>query len=700
MKEYRKIGDLPDDLIEEIEEAKSFFDDVAGKCLDEQQRIACVLNDCDLQIIAGAGTGKTQTLVAKSNYLIERKNVKPSEILCLSFSNASVEDLSARLKYPIETRTIHSLGLSIIRGRLERRVFDERGFSKLFKEYLGEASSKQLFEIQDFCLTYLAGPSVKAKLTEIETEREKLDYLVKNTYIERDLKQFITLFKSKDWDVNDMAGFKKACAKDLEASEYYFKNMEFLNIADSFLRHYQSYLSKNRLIDFNDMINMAISIIAEKGFDKNYRYIFVDEYQDMSVKNFQLLKALKEKTQANLVVVGDDWQSIYGFRDSDLKLFTDFGKYFPGAKRVYIEKTYRNPQQLIDAAGSFIMKDESHFKKALVSDTSIEKPIKIVYRAAEDDGHIIRNLISSLSEDNSVMMLSRYASLGLDEFLYQTGLVKKGRSRNCKRITDSEGNIENVEYRTIHNAKGLEADYVIIMQMTDAWLGFPNMLSPSYFMTFMHGWDITDKLSEERRLFYVALTRARKGVYIFTLPESESPYITELKSDSPGNLELIYTGDAATYAHLGEFGDVSQDEADLAGERAVRIKTMQKELGDRFMKSKDYDKAIDFYQKLITNMYYLNDCYPYRKLTEAYAKNNDFDGVIKTVGEFFKSGRYCDESEIVWFKSQFKIACKHTGDDFNAFDEYLEYFKNHSLKNGTVNNDSVAGDERIRIKLP
>ena len=125
LKEYRNITDLPSDLKKEIENNETFFNNVDGKSLDEQQRIACVLNDCDLEIIAGAGTGKTQTLVAKSSYLIEKKNIEPSEILCLSFSNASVDDLSKRLIHPIETRTIHSLGLSIIRDYEDKDVFND-----------------------------------------------------------------------------------------------------------------------------------------------------------------------------------------------------------------------------------------------------------------------------------------------------------------------------------------------------------------------------------------------------------------------------------------------------------------------------------------------------------------------------------------------------------------------------------------------
>ena len=714
MKEYKNINDLPNTLIKEIDNNEEFFNNVDGKSLDEQQRISCVLNDCDLEIIAGAGTGKTQTLVAKSSYLIEKKNIDPSEILCLSFSNASVDDLSERLIHPIETRTIHSLGLSIISDYEDKDVFEENEFYDLFNQYLEDASPKQLFDLQYHCETYLAKSKVKIKLNDMESDEEKLNYLIANTYIRKDLKQFINLFKAKDYDISDLPKFKKDCEKDLSGSKYYYKNMSFLNIADSVFRYYQSYLSRNHLIDFNDMINKAIKIIDTYGFNRNYKYIFVDEYQDMSLKNFQLLKAIKSNINANLVVVGDDWQSIYGFRDSDLKLFTNFDEYFPNAKRVFIEKTYRSPQQLIDTAGNFIMQNENQFKKSLISDSSIEKPIKIVYHShkSEEENHTIYNLIYNLSQKNEVLILARHAKDDIDEFLYETNLVKKGRARNHKIITDSSGTIKNVEFRTIHAAKGLEADYVILIQVINDWLGFPNKLSPFYFHTFIQGWGKDDKFEEERRLFYVALTRAKKGVYIFTTKFRESLYIHELKDESLNNLEIISTDDKSTYSHLNEFRDAprpkkgkkvkkSQVEIPLSkfeNSRGIQIKANQKELGNSFMKSKDYDGAIDFYNKLITNMYYLNDYYPYRKLVEAYRKKKDSKNVIKTIEEFFKSERYCDNSQLFWFKYEFKRACKYTGNDFNVFDKYLDYFNEHGLKNKDKQNEPVPIAARIKIK--
>ena len=712
MKEYRKINDLPYDLKKEIEDNNSFFNDFDGKSLDEQQRIACVLNDCDLEIIAGAGTGKTQTLVAKSSYLIEKKGIDPSEILCLSFSNSSVKDLSERLKYPIETRTIHAFGLSIIRKYETKAVLDENEFKSIFMEYLNEASEKELENIREYCEDYLANFRVKSRLKELDYEEEKFNYLIKNTNIHYKIQHFIDLFKGKDYDISDLNILKKTCEKDFDENFNFnaLKNIYFLRIVEPVFRFYESFLFKNRLIDFNDMINNAIKIIEKEGISKNYKYIFVDEYQDMSYKNFLLVKAIKNNINANLVVVGDDWQSIYGFRDSDLKLFTDFDEYFPDAKRVFIEKTYRNSQQLIDTAGKFIMKNDNQFVKSLKSDLSIDKPIKIIYHSqkSEKENNTIFNLISNLSQDNNLLILGRHRK-DIDEFLANTNLVKKGRTKNYKKITDESETIENVEFRTIHKAKGLEADYTIIIRVIDELVGFPNKLKPDYFMSLLHDWDYEDKLDEERRLFYVALTRAKKGVYIFTKELEESPYITELKKDNLNNLDIIFSDDKSTYSHLKEFNkaekknitefnSIQLTNIDNADNDGITVKANLKEMGNKLIKSKDYNNAEDFYKKLLTNMYFLNDYYPYRKLVEVYIKKRESSKVIKTIEKFLKSETYCNNSQILWFKLNFKKACRYTNTKFSKFDEYLGYFNKHGLNNKDKQNTPVPIAARIQIK--
>ncbi len=706
LSEYRSIGNLPSHLLKEIKDNESFFENFEGKSLDEQQRIACVLNDCDLEIIAGAGTGKTQTLVAKSSYLIEKKNIDSSEILCLSFSNSSVDDLKKRLKHPIETRTVHAFGLSVINRYESKNVLDDYAFNNIFKEYLGQASERELEDIKYYCETFLANSRIKNRLIEMDYEEEKFNYLIKETRISAKMEEFINAFKGKDYDIQELNEFRKICERehDKYPSKYIRQSIYFLRIISPVFRSYQSYLLKYNSIDFNDMINRAIKIIDEKGIDQNFKYIFVDEYQDMSYKNFLLIKAVKDSRNANLVVVGDDWQSIYGFRDSDLKLFTQFNNYFPDAKRVFIEKTYRNSQQLIDTAGQFIKKNENQYMKSLKSDLSVDKPIKIIYhtQSSEEQNNTIYNLISNLSKDNDVLILGRHGN-DINEFLKYTDLVKKGRFKNYKTITDEYGGIKNVEFRTIHKAKGLEADYTIIIRVIDDYVGFPNKIKHPHYISLIRNWDYTDKLEEERRLFYVALTRAKKGVYIFTTTR-ESEYITELRADSSNNLEIINSNDESTYSHLKEFNkaekpklanNIQLDKMKNADD--VQIKAQLKEMGNRIIKSKHYAEAIDFYNKLLTNKFFINDYYPYRKLAIVHRKNKDSNMVISTIKKFFESKLYCNKSQLLWFKFEFKRACKYSGTDFNEFNKYLEYFNEHGIKNKNRQNIPVPIAARIQV---
>jgi len=686
MKEYKTVADLNDTLKKELDDNKSFFDNFDGKSLDEQQRIACVLNDCDLEIIAGAGTGKTYTLLAKAAYLIEYKNVSSDEILFLSFSRSCVEELIDRLHYNVLTNTIHAYGLSLIDEYREKEVFDGWGFKKIFDEYLESASDKEISDIKDYCMDHLKSEDM-IKLIELDTDIEKFNHMVSKSRISSRIRSFIDLFKGKGYGISDFKKIKSKCKHEFDTNEgnyftkeNYLKNMSFIQLVEPVFRFYESYLSKNHLIDFNDMINKAIELMENEGIKDNFKYIFVDEYQDMSYKNFQFIKTLKTVCNANLVVVGDDWQSIYGFRDSDISLFNDFCDYFPNANRVFIEKTYRNPQELIDIAGNFIMKNDSHFKKSLKSDKSIENPVKIVY---DDDCDSIYNLISNLSSKSErVFILGRHNG-DIDEFIAGTDLDKKSKNE-YKLITD--GLIDNVEYRTIHKAKGLEADYVVLINVFDQQIGFPNKLYPPYFMNLMHDWDYDKKIEEERRLFYVAITRAKKGVYIFTKDYKQSEYVDELIEDN--ELELIY-GDDFNKEFEGE-------NLQLPDYEGIEIKANQKDIGNKLIKSKEYGEAEDFYKKLISNMYYVNDYYPFRKLVIVYEKKKEYGNVINTIEEFFKSERYCCESQLLWFKLKYKKACRYTGRNFSKFEDSLDYFKEHGLKNEDKQNDPVPIAARLQ----
>ena len=159
--------------------------------------------------------------------------------------------------------------------------------------------------------------------------------------------------------------------------EKFFRKLLFL-----LLNEYEMELKSQGLIDFDDMIDLAYQKV-KLGYIKKYRYILIDEYQDTSNIRFSLIQAIKEQTGAKLMVVGDDFQSIYRFSGCRLELFTNFSKYFPDAHTLKLENTYRNSQELIDIAGGFVLKNRKQLRKNLKSNKRLVNPIRIIWYQEE-----------------------------------------------------------------------------------------------------------------------------------------------------------------------------------------------------------------------------------------------------------------------------------------------------------------------------
>ena len=151
-----------------------------------------------------------------------------------------------------------------------------------------------------------------------------------------------------------------------------------MSIALNVFLIYQNELKSCGLIDFDDMIIQARDTILNGGFIKQYKYIIIDEFQDTSYIRYLLIKSIIDKTDANIMAVGDDFQSIYKFTGCDIDLFVNFDKYFQDSKILKIQNTYRNSQELIQTAGLFVMKNDFQIKKNLTSSKKNFKPINIV----------------------------------------------------------------------------------------------------------------------------------------------------------------------------------------------------------------------------------------------------------------------------------------------------------------------------------
>ncbi len=391
------------------------------------------------------------------------------------------------------------------------------------------------------------------KLVE-RSAREVFDKIVsteENRYIANLVKlvcTFIQNFKTNGYSVDEFSRFKFKTTN--------VRTRLFLDICEQCYHEYSKRLKEKNAIDFEDMINDSAKIIREqeiRGKKLDFKYIIVDEYQDISRQRFNLTKELSNLCDAKIIAVGDDWQSIYAYAGSDITLFTHFIEVFGYGQELSITKTYRNAQEVIDIAGGFIQKNASQIRKALVSPKHITNPIIIETYTEEVDrkkfegkggkyfliGKTVETIIDQILEVNpnsSILLLGRY---GFDAY-------NLGRSADFV-YDERSGNVfskkyanKPIEFMTVHRAKGLGYDNVIIINARNEVYGFPSQVKEDPVLKFVVQDDHSIEYAEERRLFYVALTRTKNRVYIVTPQEHPSEFVTELLFDYPS---IIVHGD-------------------------------------------------------------------------------------------------------------------------------------------------------------
>lgn len=665
----------------------NFFNNLDSKFgikLNNAQKEAVLNEDDVLQIIAGAGTGKTTTLVSKVKYLVEEKGIDPDKILCLSFSRDSADDLRKKVKEiglsaskkqeknHVRVATFHSFGNSFLEEKFipskvagifgkflkseivkDISVYEEfkRFFYYMFNDDLRDSEDGRIFykykpspkfddmsisyfqtidpshivqsfydlKIADFLILNEIDYRYRSQNIDLSFKGKKLQFdfylpdygiyiednvldekgipiwlkgdIQKREYLEqiklkedslKDLNSLITINSYQNDALDDLKNqlrnhgvelkridnskiedfleksdfigtlrsghyfdkfvrsFKEHNLPTEEIFEYekYANNLIekfFLNIVAKYYVFYKDYLEENNLIDFVDMIIKATPLI--KGTD--YEYVLVDEYQDMSKSRFNLLNAILDDSGAKLVVVGDDWQSIYGFNGCEFTYFSDFVNYFPNRTIVKLGQSYRSYDKLVKAAGDFVKKDNSLIKKELVGlDDEVNKPIDVCYYSKDNYKDevvykILEEISSSyeglLSEDSNkgnlreVMILARY-----------NDPLKSLEERLNRCHADRRLKLD-IKYNTFHRAKGLEAENIIILDVnnpkTSNSRGIPSSVLNEGFLRFVSFFNDKEKQSkEERRLFYVGLTRTKNKVYLCCNGARPSIFINELSN--------------------------------------------------------------------------------------------------------------------------------------------------------------------------
>ena len=449
-------------------------------------------------VVAGAGSGKTTTILGKILYLLQSGFVSPPEILVLSFTHDSATELRERFlreyyqtfaeqillgKSPppnITIETFHSLALKLLRS--------------LWSDFSVVADKTDPVD----------GPSSDSN---DEATPESI------------IREFLDLHELESETVTQI---------DSKFSSEEYRKL-FLTVFEQYQRELSSLLEKHQTT-FSGLIKLAIQNLRSGQIKTRFRYIIVDEYQDLSALRQEFLRLLLESSQANLFAVGDDWQAIYGFSGSRVDFTLNFRRFWGDFSLHRISKTYRFGPTLAGLSSSFIMQDHTQIQKQIQSQKEdvLEPVVEISGDSERLDLEVLTHYFESLPRDSSILLLGRFQ---IDQF----------RLVHCSKFKLTPDGIEfqtrpdlKIRFLTVHQSKGLEADYVILLNNRESKLGFPAQVKDPPLKTELV--KIAEELSldqasvnEERRLFYVALTRAKKQVILLTVDGKESSFIKELR---------------------------------------------------------------------------------------------------------------------------------------------------------------------------
>ncbi|HFQ4953183.1 TPA: UvrD-helicase domain-containing protein [Vibrio vulnificus] len=657
----------------QLTQFKPFFDEVESNPLTEKQRIACVTDNDNNLLLAGAGTGKTSVMVGRTGYLVKSGQAKAEDILLLAFGAKAAEEMDERIKErlgfdSVRASTFHSLGLKIIaeveghvprlcpfeldakmkalwmHKTLEALMHDahyRRQLLEYFSAYYYVDKSPFQFNSYGDYLRYLndndiqtiKGEAVKSygemvianwlyrhglnyqyeanyrfdvstqeyrqyqpdfylpdydiyiEFYGIDKDGNTLPWIDKEKYHrgiewkrsthEKYQTGYIELFYHQHSDgtmlpslenqlrdrnvelspvsqaeqltkleelgqVTQLAKllgmlvdmYKASCLDQVALDTLIAQSVDPKQTAKAFgllmplYTKYEHYLQQEKLIDFNDMIVKALHYIQSGQFRPNWKYILVDEFQDISEPRARLVKALRDAcTGCSLFCVGDDWQAIYRFTGADVKLTTEFSNYFGSTSETHLDLTFRFNSSIGDIASRFVTQNPVQIRKIIRSLNQVNQPAVSLLRQGQTELGVnpLEKALEAIAyhvelsgklTQNKVYLLAR--------FWHQMP-----RSQELLAYRQQFPSL-NIEWYSFHASKGKEADYVVILGLTSGASGFPSKkVTPPLIDALLPKGD-SYEFAEERRLFYVAITRARHRAYLLADMTDVSEFVVEL----------------------------------------------------------------------------------------------------------------------------------------------------------------------------
>jgi len=305
----------------------------------------------------------------------------------------------------------------------------------------------------------------------------------------------------------------------------------FLELFEQVYRPYQQRLADECAIDFQDMIRLAADVVEGGHAHLSFTHVLVDEFQDLSQGRARLLTAiLAQVPDRRLTCVGDDWQSIYRFAGSDVALMTAFPEHFGHTATVALDETFRFGQPLVDVGSRFIIRNPSQLRKQILSRTPLPHPPVVICAHNRPQERTPEAIRAAVAED------VRNVLTAIDRELRDAETVRVcllGRYNHSLPVPHAQSLADGlsrlvVDFRTVHRAKGLEADYVVVLDVVRGLYGFPSEIVDDPLLAHVLSRPDAYTHAEERRLFYVALTRARRRVFLLTSSSQRSAFVEEL----------------------------------------------------------------------------------------------------------------------------------------------------------------------------
>ncbi len=333
---------------------------------------------------------------------------------------------------------------------------------------------------------------------------------------------FLGLAKSNGYSVEKI--------QDIVLQRNNSREMAFFDIFAPIFLSYEEYLNNHNKIDFDDMLIKSSRFVSDGLYKHNFKYIIIDEFQDFSVSKYLLVKSLCDQSPATkLFCVGDDWQSIFRFSGSDISLMTNFEENYGFTRKKQLVITNRFTSGLAVVSNNFILKNPGQIKKEVQS-SKIEEgdPVEIRYHQKKSDtNELIRKILSTING---------LASNGKNVSVFLLGRYNYNKPENYLSYVKEYKNL-SIEFLTIHASKGAEADYVVILDVVSGKHGFPSEITDDPLLEIVLSKSDSYPHSEERRLMYVAMTRARHKVYIITEDGKQSVFVLELEGSKKSKID-------------------------------------------------------------------------------------------------------------------------------------------------------------------